>query len=114
MSVLIYHNSECNKSNATVVTLQERGLDIVYKFYMHEPLTVEELKDLLKKLQLPVTEILRKIEPLYTEQYEGKEMSEDEWLQIIVDNPVLLQRPIVVIGDKAVIPRPPEKLLEIL
>jgi arsenate reductase len=94
--------------------LQERGLDIVYKFYMHEALTIEELKGLLKKLQLPATEILRKIEPLYIEQYEGKKYTEDEWLQIIVDNPVLLQRPIVVIGDKAVIPRPPEKLLEIL
>ena len=114
MSVLIYHNGECNKSNNTVATLQQRGLDIVYKFYMHEPMTVEELKGLLKKLQLPATEILRKIEPLYIEQYEGKEMSEDEWLETIVANPVLLQRPIVVNGDKAVIPRPPEKLLEIL
>jgi arsenate reductase len=114
MGILIYHNGECNKSNGTSAILQEKSLDVTYKFYLHEEMTVEELKGLLKKLQLPATEILRKIEPLYIEQYEGKEMSEDEWLQTIVANPILLQRPIVVNGDKAVIARPPEKVLEIL
>jgi arsenate reductase len=114
MSILIYHNGECNKSNSTSAILQEKGLDVTYKFYLHEELTVKELQGVLKKLQLPATEILRKIEPLYIEQYEGKEMSEDEWLKIIVANPILLQRPIVVNGDKAVIARPPEKVLEIL
>jgi arsenate reductase len=114
MGVLVYHNGECNKSNSACSILQEKGIDITYKFYLHEPMTTGELKNLLKKLQLPATEILRKIDPLYIEQYEGKEMSEDEWIETIVANPILLQRPIVVNGDKAVIGRPPEKVLEIL
>lgn len=114
MRVLVYHNGECSKCRELTEILQSRGIETEYKFYVHEPMTIEELSDLLKKLNLPASSIIRATEPVYIEQYQGAAMSEKEWLQVIIDNPVLLQRPIVVSGDKAIIARPPEKLLEIL
>lgn len=109
----MYHNGECSKCKELTEILSAKGLPVDYKFYLHEPLTLGELKDLLQKLQLPATALLRQSEPLFA-HYEGKQFTEDEWLQIIIDNPVLLQRPIVVLDDKAIIARPPEKVLEIL
>lgn len=111
--ILVYHNGECSKCKELTEILSAKGLPVDYKFYLHEPLTTEELKDLLRKLQLPATALLRQSEPLFA-QYEGKQFTEGEWLQIIIDHPVLLQRPIVVLDDKAIIARPPEKVLEIL
>ncbi len=114
MQFLVYHNGECSKCQGLTELLNSKGADVQYKFYLHEPMTVEELEGLLQKLQLPATGILRKSEPLYVEQFEGKQLTERQWLEAIVEHPVLLQRPIVVYGDKAIIARPPEKLLEIL
>ncbi len=112
--LLIYHNGECSKCKGLYDILAEKGVEADYKFYLHEALTVEELKGLLNKLQLSAKEILRTSEPLFATQFEGKELSDEVWLQAIVDNPVLLQRPIVVNGDKAIIARPPEKVVDIL
>lgn len=112
--ILVYHNGECSKCAELTELLHVTGVEVNYKFYLHEPLTVEELKDLLLKLQLKAWDIVRKSEPLFTEKYEGRQLAEDEWLQAIISNPVLLQRPIVVKGDKAVIARPAAKVLEIL
>lgn len=114
MKLLVYHNGECSKCQSLTELLQSKGAEVTYKFYLHEPLATDELKGLLQKLQLPVEAILRTSEPLFTAQFEGKELSEEEWLQAIIDNPILLQRPIVINGDRAVIARPAEKVLEIL
>lgn len=112
--ILVYHNGECSKCKELTEILPAKVLPVDYKFYLHEPLTITELKVLLQKLQLPATALLRQSEPLFAAQYEGKQFTDDEWLQIIVDHPVLLQRPIVVFDDKAIIARPPAKVLEIL
>jgi arsenate reductase len=114
MKLLVYHNGECSKCRSLTELLQSKGAEVEYKFYLHEPLTTDELKGLLQKLQLPVMDIVRTSEPLFAEQFEGKELNEEGWLQAIIDNPILLQRPIVVYGGKAVIARPAEKVLEIL
>lgn len=114
MSVLVYHNGECSKCKELTEILHSKALDIEYKFYLHEALSIEELADLIMKLGVGVADIIRKSEPLFVERFEGKEWSNDKWLQTIVDNPILLQRPIVMYNSKAVIARPPEKVLEIL
>ncbi|MBS1772437.1 MAG: arsenate reductase (glutaredoxin) [Bacteroidetes bacterium] len=114
MRVLVYHNGECSKCKELTEILVSKGIEANYKFYLYEQMTIEELSDLLKKLNLSASSIIRASEPVYIEQYQGAVMSEEEWLQVIINNPVLLQRPIVVNGDKAIIARPPEKLLEIL
>jgi arsenate reductase len=112
--LLIYHNGECSKCKETSELLEGKGFEIKYRFYLFEPPGEEELKDVLRKLDMQPSQVIRKSEPLYIEQYEGKKMTEEEYLQAILDNPVLLQRPIVIKGDKAIIARPPEKVLEIL
>lgn len=112
--LVIYHNGECSKCKETSELLDGKGYEIEYRFYLFEPPTEAELKEVLKKLGKEPSELIRTTEPLFMEQYDGKELSEDEWLKVLLKNPVLMQRPIVVNGDKAIIARPPEKVLEIL
>ncbi|MCD6062991.1 MAG: arsenate reductase [Flavipsychrobacter sp.] len=112
--VTIYHNGECSKCKETNELLKSKGYDIEYRFYLLDRPTETELREVLSKLHMEPSQILRRGEPLFAEKYEGKELTEDQWLQVILDNPVLMQRPIVVNGDTAVIARPPEKVLDIL
>ena len=73
-----------------------------------------ELRDIVKMLGITAEQLVRKKEPLYKEQYEGKEISDVEWLHILKENPILIERPIVVLGDKAIIGRPPETIIEFI
>ncbi len=82
--------------------------------YLLEPPTKEELKVLIKKLGIQPEELVRKKEPIYLEKFEGKTLSNTQWITAMVKYPILIERPIVVKGNKAVICRPPEKLLEFL
>ncbi len=108
----VYHNGECSKCQELSELLQ--GKEVQYKFYLHEPLSIEELQTLLTKLGVTATDIVRKGEQVFAEQYPGKQLSDNELLQAIIDNPILLQRPIVVNGDKAIIARPPKLVKDIL
>ena len=112
--LVIYHNGECSKCKETSELLSGKGCEIEYRFYLFEPPTKTELKEVLNKLGLNPSELIRRNEPLFVEQFEGKPFTEEEWLNILTDNPVLMQRPIVVDGDKAIIARPPETVLDIL
>jgi len=112
--VIIYHNGRCSKSRGALEILQEKGVSHEVRYYLMEPLTQKELKDVLKKLGIKASELIRKSEDLYKEQYKDKELSEKEWIKVLAENPILIERPIVVKGDRAVIARPPEKVLEIL
>jgi arsenate reductase len=84
------------------------------RWYLAAPLSKDELITLLKKLGIPPSGLVRKSEPIYTEQYEGKNISEEEWLDILAANPILVQRPVVEKEDKAIIARPPEQVLSFL
>jgi arsenate reductase len=110
----IYHNGECNKSKGALELLQEHNIPHHVRWYMAEPFDEAELVSLLKKLGMPASAVARAIEPLYKEQYEGKNISEEEWVGILLANPILIQRPIVENGDKAIIARPPERVLEMV
>ncbi len=110
----IYHNPRCSKSRNTLNIITEKGSDVTVVEYLKTPPTKEELKDLLKKLNIPAKDLIRKGEQIYKDNFKGKELSEDEWIDAMVEYPKLIERPIVVNGDKAVIGRPPEKVLEIL
>lgn len=91
--------------------MQEKNIPHTIRWYLADPLTKDELRALLKKLGIHPSELVRKSEELYLQQYEGKDISEEEWLSILADNPILIQRPIVEKGNKAIIARPPEKVL---
>lgn len=94
--------------------LEEFGADAEVVHYLETPPTQKLLKDLLKKLDMKAEAIVRKNEPLYKEKYEGRKMTNAEWIKILSQNPVLIERPIVVKGNKAVIGRPAENVKKLL
>jgi len=116
MENIIYHNPRCSKSRATLDLLKEKGLSIKIINYLENPPSREELKVVLKRLDKRPQELIRFKEAVAKElKLSNKDVRDfDEWVGLMVDNPVLIERPIVVIGDKAAIGRPPEKVLSII
>ena len=110
----IYHNPRCSTSRKTLELLKENGLDPEVVLYLTDTPTAKELTAVLKKLGITAEELLRKKEPIYKENYKDKEHSNKAWIEIMVANPKLMERPIFINGDKAVIGRPVERVLEIV
>ena len=110
----IYHNNRCGKSRDSYNLLKERGLEFETIEYLKTPLNKEELAELLKKLNMPAKDLIRKGEADYKNNFKGKELSEEEWIEAMVQYPKLIERPIVVKGDKAVVGRPIDKVIELL
>lgn len=110
----IYHNPRCSKSRCSLDILNENNIDYEVVKYLEASPDAEEIKDLLKKLGIKAEELVRKGEPDFKNNYQGKTLSEEEWIEAMVKFPKLIERPIFVNGDKAVIGRPPERILEIL
>ena len=111
--ITIYHNGACSKCRGVLEIMQEEHIPHEVRWYLTDPLSEEELLSLLGKLGMTPSALVRKSEPLYKEQYEGKNITEDEWLKILAAYPVLIERPIIEKGDTALIARPPERLYEI-
>jgi arsenate reductase len=110
----IYHNPRCSKSRETLQILKENGVEVeVIEYLKHVP-TEAELKKLLMQLNLKPVDIVRTSEPFFKERLKGLTMNDEEWIQIMVENPKLIQRPIVVKNNKAVLGRPPEKVLDLI
>ena len=112
--IQILHNPRCAKSRAGLKFLQEKGIEPEIIKYLDNPPTAEEFKGILKKMGAKPTDVLRKNEAIFKENYKGKEFTDDEWIEIMVNNPKLIERPIVINGDKAVLGRPAEKIEEVL
>ena len=112
--ITIYHNNRCSKSREGLCFLEDKKADFQVINYMENTLTVAELKELLKKLNIPALDLVRKKEAIWMELYKGKELSEDEIIHAMVENHKLIERPIIVNGDKAVIARPTERINELL
>lgn len=110
--LVIYHNPRCTKSRETLALIEKKKPEIVE--YLKTTPSATELKALLKKLGLSVQEIIRKKEHLFIEKYKDKKLSDEKWIAVLVKNPVLIERPIVVKGNKAVIGRPPQNVLTLL
>ena len=110
----IYHNPRCSKSRETLSILEENGITPDIIMYLNDTPSKEQLQDLLNKLGMQPSQILRKGEKIYKENFKEKEISEEEWLDILIANPILIERPIVVKGDKAVLGRPPGNVLDLL
>jgi len=108
----IYHNPRCSKSRQTLELLEQRKIDLDIVEYLKTPPTKAELKALLRKLGLRAADIVRTNEPEYREAA-PENPTDDELLDLIVAHPKLLQRPIVVAGDRARIGRPPEQVLDL-
>ena len=105
----IYHNPRCSKSRQTLALLEERGMEFQVVLYLENPPSAAVLRDLLRQLGLPARDLLRKGEAVYKELSLGDEgLSEDELVAAMVQNPILIERPIVSDGTRAVIARSPE------
>jgi arsenate reductase len=111
----IYHNSRCSKSRGALELLQERGLSPNVVFYLETPPDAAMLKKLLKQLGISARDLLRKQETEYTElKLADTTLSDDALIAAMVSHPRLIERPIITDGKRAVIGRPPEKVLELL
>lgn len=110
----IYHNTRCSKSRCSLQYLEEKGADFEVIEYLKTPPTADELKSILNKLGMKPEEIVRKGEKVFKENYKGKSLTDEEWITALIAYPILIERPIIVDGDRAVIGRPPEKVLELL
>ncbi|ODS02317.1 arsenate reductase [Methyloceanibacter marginalis] len=114
VTVTIYHNPRCSKSRQTLALIEDQGIAPKVVDYLKAPPTVAELKNVLKKLGLRARDIVRKSEARYASSGKERDVGDDELLALMVENPILIERPIVVSGDKAAIGRPPEAVLDIL
>jgi arsenate reductase len=112
--ISIYHNNRCSKSRDSLALLTQQNNEIKVIDYLKNPPTEKQIKTLLKKLKMKPLELLRKSENLYKDNYKEINLSDDEWIELMANNPILIERPIIVNGNKAVIGRPPEKVFEIL
>ncbi|HDY97767.1 MAG TPA: arsenate reductase (glutaredoxin) [Pseudomonas sabulinigri] len=112
--VTIYHNPRCSKSRQALELLENQGADIEIVRYIDDQLTNAELSELLQLLGMTARELMRKGEDVYKElNLANPELSEAQLVQTLADYPRLIERPIVVRDGKAVIGRPPEKVLEL-
>jgi arsenate reductase len=107
----IYHKSNCSTSLAVLKLLKESGKKIKLIHYLETPLDLEQLIKLNELLQLPPEAMVRKKEPIFKEKYANKKLKAGDWLKLIAKHPILLERPILVKGKKAIIARPIEKAL---
>jgi arsenate reductase len=112
--VTIYHNPRCSKSRSTLALLREKGVEPEIIEYLQAPPTRAELRAILEKLRMKPEQIARKGEEVFKRKYSGKRLSDEQWLDALVTDPILIERPIVVKGDRAALGRPPENVLRLL
>ena len=110
----IYHNPKCTKSRATLALLQEHGIEPRVIEYLKTPPTAAELKAIIGKLGIDPEQLVRKGEEIYKTEYAGKKLTDAQWIEAMVSHPILIERPIVVTGSRAVIGRPPENVKPLL
>ncbi|MEK6902692.1 MAG: arsenate reductase (glutaredoxin) [archaeon] len=114
MCMEIYYNPKCSTCHVALDLLEKKGVKLTIREYLKEPPTKTELKELIRKLGIRPEELIRKKEPIFTEKYKGKTLTDDQWIAAMVENPILIQRPIVIEGNKAIIGRPAERVIEII
>lgn len=104
MAYKIYHNTRCKKSRGGLKYLEDKGIkpDII-EYLKDEHFTEKSLSDVIQKLGIKPQELIRTQEPIYKQNYKGKEFSDQEWIEILVENPKLIRRPIIVKDDQAVV-----------
>ena len=112
--IRIYHNPRCAKSRAGLKYLESKNIDFEIINYLENPLTVDDLKMILMKLNLKPQNIVRTSEEAYKKELKGKNFTDEEWIRIISQNPKLLMRPIVETKYKAVVAQPPEDMDRII
>ncbi|PCI42784.1 MAG: arsenate reductase (glutaredoxin) [Proteobacteria bacterium] len=114
MSVVIYHNPRCSKSRATLALIQEEGIKPEIIEYLEASPSASEMDAILNKLGMEPADLMRTGEDEYKEHIQGKDLNRAEAIALMVKYPRMIERPVVVNGDKAAVGRPPESVLAIL
>lgn len=110
----IYHNPRCSKSRQTLEIIKKNKKEFEIVEYLKDILSISELELIIEKLGITAVELVRKNELIWKENYKGKNLSDKEIVQAMIENPKIMERPIVVNGEKAVLGRPPENVLKII
>ncbi|WP_299157500.1 arsenate reductase (glutaredoxin) [uncultured Tenacibaculum sp.] len=112
--IKIYHNNRCSKSRCGLEILENSGKEFEVVKYLDNIPSKDELKEIINLLNISPIQLVRKNEKIWKEEFKGKELSDTEIINAMVNNPKLIERPIVINGKKAVIGRPPENILDII
>jgi len=110
----ILHNPRCSKSRETLKLIEDAGKEVEVIEYLNDTPSVSELKSIIIKLGIKPLDLVRKGEDVFKENFKDKTLSDDEWVVAMVENPKLIERPIVVSGKQAVLGRPPQNVLNLL
>jgi len=110
----IYHNPKCSKCREAYKLIESKGKKAEIVDYLNHPPTVETLKVIIDLLGIKPLDLFRKKETLFIEKFKDKSHTDQQWLKILSQNPILIQRPIVINGNKAIIGRPVERVLDII
>ena len=110
----LYHNPRCSKSRQGLAILKEKNLEFEIVEYLKSPLNKEEISDIISKLKIQPIDLVRKNELVWKEKFKNKNLDNDQILSALVEYPKLIERPILVNGNSAIIGRPPEQLISII
>ncbi len=112
MTIKIFHNPRCSKSRQTLTILEDNGIDVDIIEYLKESPNKETLLQIINLLDIKPRDLMRKGETVYKEKHLNREnLTDDDLVQFMVDNPILIERPIVYDDNRAIIGRPPENVL---
>ena len=111
---LLLHNPRCGKSRDALRLLQDAGVDVEIVEYLKTPPSEAQLKAILNRLGMKAEQLLRKGEAIFKEKYAGRTLGDAEWIAAMVEHPILIERPIFLVGNRAVIGRPPERVLDLV
>jgi arsenate reductase len=109
-----WHNPRCRKSREGLALLAEHGVQPKLRLYLEDPPTAAELQRLVRRLGIDPEALVRKGEAVYKERYRGHALTGEDWIRAMAEHPKLIERPVFIDGDRAVIGRPPERLLDLL
>ena len=112
--IKIYHNNRCSKSRCGLKILENSGKDFEIIKYLENVPTKKDLKSLIKMLNIEPIDLVRKNEAIWKSDFKGKDLKREQVINAMLDNPKLIERPIIVNGNKAVVGRPPELILDII
>ncbi|WCO03308.1 arsenate reductase (glutaredoxin) [Psychroserpens ponticola] len=112
--ITIYHNPRCTKSREGLQILENSGKDFEVIKYLDEPISEAKLKEIISLLGIKPINLVRKNEAIWKSDYKGKKLTDDEIISTMINNPKLIERPIVVNNGKATIGRPPSLIIEII
>jgi arsenate reductase len=112
--IKIYHNNRCSKSRCGLEIVENSGKEFEVIKYLENAPSEKELKEIIVLLNIPPIDLVRKNEPIWKENYKGKNLSDKEVINALLQHPKLIERPIIINGNKAVIGRPPEIIKTIL